>query len=77
MSQKEVAELANCEKNRREKEDKIVRSLKPPHSRSAIGIDAVEITPHGKAEHTHIYVVINLCTKSVSLSPGTTVSAEI
>ena len=67
MSQKEVAELvltcANCEKNRREKEDKlvpIVRSLKSPHSRSAIGIDAVEITPHGKAGHTHIYVVVNL-----------------
>ena len=70
---------ANCEKNRREKEDKlvpIVRSLKPPHSRSAIGIDAVEITPYGKAGHTHIYVVVNLFTKFVLLSPGTTVSAE-
>ena len=83
LSQKDVSELvlqcANCEKNRREKEDKlvpIVRSLKPPHSRSAIGIDAVEITPHGKEGQTHIYVVVNLFTKLASLSTGVTVSAE-
>ena len=82
-SQKDVAVLvltcANCEKNRREKEGKlvpVVRCIKPPYSRSAIGIDAVEITPHGKAGDTHIYVVVNLFTKFVSLSPGTTVSAE-
>ena len=83
LSQREVAELvmkcANCAKNRREKEDKlvpIVRSLKPPHSRSAIGIDAVEVTPHGKNGQTHIYVVVNLFTKLATLSTGTSVSAE-
>ena len=83
LSQKDVAELvmqcANCEKNRREKEDKLVpiaRSLKPPHSRSAIGIDAVEVTPHGKSGESHIYVVVNLFTKLTVLSKGTEVSAE-
>ena len=72
MSQKEVAELvltcANCEKNRLEKVDKlvpIVRSLKPPHLRSAIGIDAVKITPHGKAGHSHIYVLCRQLVKTI------------
>jgi hypothetical protein len=41
----------------------IVRTIKPPHQRSAIGIDAVEITPNGADGHTHIIVIINLFTK--------------
>ena len=80
LSPCEVSDLVlQCAKNRREKEDKlihIVRSLKPPHSRSAIGVDAVEITPYGKNGQSHIYVVVNLFTKLTALSVGTTVSAE-
>ena len=83
LSQREVAELvlqcANCAKNRREKSDKlvpIVRSLKPPHSRSAIGIDALDVSPPGKNGECTIYVVVNLYSKQCTLSPFVTVSAE-
>lgn len=58
-----------------ERDDKlvpIVRILKLPHSRSAISINAVEVTPHGTAGQTHIHVVVNLFANFVSLSPGTT-----
>jgi hypothetical protein len=78
LSQKDVAELVqtcpNCMKNRRERDERLIpitRSLKPPHSRSAIGID-----PHGKSGQTHIYVVVNLFSKFTYLSSGTTVSAQ-
>jgi hypothetical protein len=37
--------------------------MKPPHQRSAIGIDAVEITPNGPDGHSHIIVIVNLFTK--------------
>jgi hypothetical protein len=37
--------------------------------RTAIGIDAVEITPHGADGYTHINVIVNLFTKFVSLHP--------
>lgn len=47
----------------------VIRTLKPPDKRTAIGIDAVEITPHGKEGHTHINVIVNLFTKFVSLHP--------
>ena len=36
----------------------VVRDLKPPNSRSAIGIDAVQITPPGKDNHTLIIIII-------------------
>jgi hypothetical protein len=67
-----VQECVNCQKNRRRLSHKLVpitRTLKPPESRSAIGIDAVTITPPGKNGETHIYVVVNLFTKMVSLEP--------
>jgi hypothetical protein len=47
----------------------VIRHLKPPSSRTAIGIDAVEITPHGKNGMTHINVVCNLFAKLVYLDP--------
>lgn len=53
----------------------IVRNLKPPNARSAIGIDAVEITPHGAEGYTHINVVVNLFTKFVYLEPVKGVTA--
>jgi hypothetical protein len=40
----------------------IVRTMKPPHHRSAIGIDAVELTPNGPDGHSHIIVIVNLFT---------------
>jgi hypothetical protein len=61
-----VAECANCQKTRREIKQRLVpvtRHLKPPHSRSAIGIDAVQITPAGKQGQTHIIVTVNLFSK--------------
>jgi hypothetical protein len=83
LSQKEVAELVqtcpNCMKNRRERDERLIpvtRSLKPPHSRSVIGIDAVGISPHGRNGQTHIYVVVNLFTKLTYLSAETTVSTQ-
>ena len=45
----------------------IIRSLKPPHQRSTIGIDALEITPHGPEGHTHLLVIVNLFTKHTFL----------
>ncbi len=45
----------------------IIRSLKPAHQRSTIGIDALEITPHGPEGHTHSLVIVNLFTKRTFL----------
>lgn len=73
-----VAECANCQKTRREIKQRLVpvtRHLKPPHSRSAIGIDAVQITPTGKKGETHIIVIVNLFTKLVFLYPVVGVTA--
>jgi len=73
-----VAACANCNKTRLGMKDvlpPIIRSLKPPKSRTAIGIDAVEITPHGEDGHTHINVVVNLFTKLVSFYPVKGVTA--
>ena len=79
---KEVAEFIstcpNCIKTRLGMKDALVplvRNLKPPSSRSVIGIDAVQITPPGKDGHTHINVVINLYTKLVFLEPVKGVTA--
>jgi hypothetical protein len=73
-----VAACANCNKTRlgmRDTLDPIIRTLKPPRSRTAIGIDAVEITPHGEDGFTHINVVVNLFTKFVALYPAKGVTA--
>ena len=67
-----IAECPTCQKTRKERREHLVpmvRHLKPPHSRSAIGIDDVSITPHGKNGHTHITVIVNLFTKFVYLHP--------
>ena len=73
-----VAACANCNKTRLGMRDAlapIIRTLKPPESRTAIGIDAVEITPHSEDGFTHINVVINLFTKFVALYPAKGVTA--
>ena len=73
-----VAACANCNKTRLGMKDTlipIIRTLKPPESRTAIGIDAVEITPHGAEGFTHINVVVNLFTKFVAFYPVKGVTA--
>ncbi len=68
-----------CQKTRKERKNRLIkipRTLKPPHSRSAIGIDAVKITPAGKEGHTHIIVILNLFCKHVYLYPVKNVSAK-
>ena len=73
-----ISKCPNCVKTRlamREALIPIVRNLKPPNARSAIGIDAVEITPHGADGYTHINVVVNLFTKLVYLEPVKGVTA--
>ena len=73
-----VAACPNCNKTRLGMKDAlkpIIRTLKPPQSRTAIGIDAVEITPHSDQGYTHINVVVNLFTKMVALYPVKGVTA--
>jgi hypothetical protein len=67
-----VAECPNCQKNRREIKQRLLpvtRNLKPPHSRSALGIDAVTITPPGSNGNGYIIVMVNLFTKFIYLFP--------
>ena len=73
-----IAQCTTCIKTRLGMRDKLVpvrRTLKPEHLRSAIGIDAVDITPHSKDGYTHINVVVNLFTKFVTLYPVKGVTA--
>ena len=61
-----ISECPNCQKTRKERSDALipmVRHLKPPHARTAVGIDSLAITPHGPEGHTHILVIVNLFTK--------------
>ena len=74
-----ISTCANCQKTRKERRDRlipVVRTLKPPSSRSAIGIDALAITPHGKGGETHIILIVNLYSKLVFLSPTTGCTAN-
>lgn len=78
LSFREVRELVdacpNCQKNRKERKQRLVpmiRTLKPPHCRSAIGIDSVAISPAGKRGETHITVIVNLFTKLTALYAST------
>ena len=76
--QEYVAACPNCNKTRLGKQDcltPVIRTLKPPKYRTAIGIDAVEITPHSPDGYTHINVVVNLFTKLVGLYPVKGVTA--
>lgn len=73
-----VAACPNCNKTRLGMRDAlvpIIRTLKPPKTRSAIGIDALEITPHSKEGYTHLNVIVNLFTKFVALYPVKGVTA--
>ena len=74
-----IDRCACCQKTRKERKSRLVkipRTLKPPRSRSATGIDAVKITPAGKEGHTHITVILNLFCKHVYLYPVKSVSAK-
>ena len=65
-----VSSCACCEKTRRERKNRLIkipRTLKPPHARSVIGIDAVKITPAGKNGESHILVIVNLFSKHAFL----------
>jgi hypothetical protein len=78
IAQEFVAACPNCNKTRLGMKDTltpIIRTLKPPESRTAIGIDAVEISPASEDGYTHINVVVNLFTKFVALYPVKGVSA--
>jgi hypothetical protein len=69
-----IACCPTCQKTRKERREKlipVIRHLKPPHSRSAIGIDALSITPHGASGETHIILIVNLYSKLVFLHPST------
>jgi hypothetical protein len=80
LSVREVSELVrecvNCQKNRRERQLPIPRTIKPPMPRTAIGVDAVAITPPGKTGLDHLIVVVNLFTKLTSLYPVQGCSAK-
>jgi hypothetical protein len=67
-----VSSCDNCIKTRLGMKDALlptIRTLKPPHFRSAIGIDAVEITPHSEDGFTHLNLIINLHTKHLFIQP--------
>ena len=53
----------------------MIRNLKPPDARSAIGIDALKIIPPGTNGYTHINVIVNLFTKLTFLEPVKGVTA--
>ncbi len=68
-----VLHCACCQKTRLERKRRlipIVRSLKPPHSRSAVGIDWLSITPIGPNGEDSILIVVNLFTKLSVLYPA-------
>jgi hypothetical protein len=74
-----VKDCVVCQKARSEFKQvmkPITRHLKPPHARSAIGIDALAITPIGKNGMTHINTVVNLFTKFSYLYPISGCTAE-
>lgn len=82
LSQAQVAELvahcANCQKTRRSRKNNlipVVRHLKPPRARTAIGIDTVYVTPAGENGVQYIIVVVNLFTKHTALYPTNAVTA--
>jgi hypothetical protein len=69
-----ISECPTCLKTRSTLEHALkplIRHLKQPHERSALGIDALEITPPGKRGETHIIVYVNLFTKHTFLYPTT------
>lgn len=49
--------------------DPVVKTLKPPHHRSTIGMDTLTVTPIDKHGHKYILVVSNHMTKFVYLYP--------
>jgi hypothetical protein len=53
----------------------LVRHIKPPHHRSAIGIDHLTVTPQDSHGNNGIIVVINLFSKQVRLYPVSSKSA--
>jgi hypothetical protein len=67
-----ISECPTCLKTRATLEHAlkpIIRHLKPPHHRSVLGIDSLEMTPNGKNGETHIIACVNLFTKHIYLYP--------
>lgn len=54
----------------------IVRTIKPAHQRSALGVDHLTVTPADEFGNDGIYVVVNLFSKLVKLFPVASKSAE-
>jgi len=70
-----VASCPICQKDRLRMNDSIQpinRHLKPPHTRSIIGVDTLTVTPTDNFGNTYLIVVINLFTKLVGLYPSKT-----
>ena len=68
-----VATCAVCQKLRLDMVDgldPVVRHLKPPHSRSAIGIDTLTLTPPDDEGYCYLIVVVNHFTKFAFLHPS-------
>lgn len=54
----------------------VVRHIKPPHQRSAVGVDILGISPPDKDGHVCFIVVVNQFTKFAALYPSTDHHAE-
>jgi hypothetical protein len=73
-----VADCPICQKDRRGMTnyyEPIVRSLKPTHQRSSIGIDQLTVTPVDEAGNCNLIVIVNHFTKLVSAYPSPTYDA--
>ena len=67
-----VASCWNCQKNRLPRAvfvEPIVRHIKPPGKRSALGIDTLTISPPDKHGNNYVIVLVNLYTKLCQLYP--------
>ncbi len=74
-----VSECPTCLKTRATLEhalQPIIRHLKPPHHRSVLGIDSLEISPTGKNGETHLLVCVNIFTKHTFLYPTNGCTAD-
>ena len=54
----------------------VVRHIKPPHQRSAVGVDILSVSPADKFGHVCIIVIINHFTKFAALYPAMNHQAE-
>lgn len=79
LVQEFVATCATCQKDRLGMTDTIapvVRTLKPAHRRSIVGLDTLKVTPADSAGNSAIIVVVNHFTKLCALYPVPSATAE-